>query len=1840
MTTLIPNYEILELLDESPQATIYKAYHKKNPSHLLVLKVLNPALLSDEKKSQFRQKIEQLRILKDPIVITPDTFETKGDTCFITQSWFEGITLDKFIKLQPVSMKDFFTIACGLSRALDIVHEAGIIHGGIKPHNILINPQSLDIRLIDFISPLDIRDVSHFIYDTTYIRETLSYTSPEQTGRINHRIEFSSDMYSLGIVFYELLTRHLPFSSADPLEIIHSHLAAEAPMVHTLNTKVPIIVSRIIARLMIKEPEKRYQSSNGLLSDLVRCRDEYSATGSINEFPLEIFVYTHRVTFISKMVGRDSETKIILEEYEKAAHGQFCPMFISGLSGIGKTRLIQELQKPIVKHHGYFTSGKFDVYQKNIPYSSLINALRNLIRTFLTESDDRVESRKRKILETARQNGKVLTDVIPELEIITGPQPDVQILPPVESLNRFHDVFGSFLACLATMENPLVLFIDDLQWCDTASFDFFTNIFLNYKDYPYLFFIGAYRNNEVDASHPLTKLIRSAKENRLPLKEICLRPLNTEHCFEMVSYILNYPSEQVRSLASFISNLSEGNPLFVSESLSFLHNEDLLFTDDSKQWHWNMDKIRQSQMPTSVVALFSSKIQKMSRPTINLLEYCACMGNAFSPQVLSSIRDVPLLKVFEILKPALGLGLLMENKNQLQFIHDKVQEAALSAIPEGKRRQIHREIGTHLYASVPADSNLEKVENLFAVAAHLNLGRDADPDPETARLLSDINYHAGKKALDSLATMAANEYFRLSRELLPADCWTEANYERTFRIFQNEAKTELMCGNFENSEKLLYQLLEHARTDLDKAECLTEQTTSLSSIGNFIKAIETANKGLTYFDKAIPENDDEADIKRKKLMSGISAMKTSVWETILNMPFTTDRKSKIELKFYSELIPDLYMSGLVPQLYLSAAQSTQHCLAGGMDESVIYSFSIMGLQLGEEEDFDQAFRYEDLARELSARYPDTFGATRGMNGIVWCNAHSRSHPASIADYSLKSIQCGKNCGDLYNAGLSYGPLMWNLQVQGADFSKLEDYIKECLQFSNRYNLSFSAGLAEAMQAGWITYMKKDCPPVPMEEKLKQWKADNHVASAGSYYVHMALAHYYSGDYAGAQKYLEEVRSYLTGLTDNVLKRQWYVFLVLNALKLFERGIRFTTKEELFAEILPLIKKVETWAQWGPLLRPYLALIYAELERVTGSFKESRSLYLDAINSAHEQRYIFLEGYLNECLAEFMNSKGLCSYSVYLNEALRLYRKCHAERKEINLIEKYSDFFEETTGTSTQAAGTAEIPALDIAYLMKSSLAISAEIEQDNLLKKIMNVVIESSGAQHGYLLIEDDGNLFIRSESHIAGLQTTNTLNQKLEDAEGLGKAIIRYVQRTGEKVILNDACREGMFRDNTEIQELNLKSVLCLPIMKESALIGEIYLENRLIESVFTGERIQMTELLASQAAISLKNAWLVENMKMTEKELQKLNLDLQRKMNEFNILFESLHQPVIVFDIEGKVVLLNPAALKVFGHSAGIKPTALPVNDLYRKFRMQHIDGTPVRETELPSNQALAGKNIRNQLFKVTNLNEEEIIFDISASPLVLEGRIIGAVSLWYESQEALRKTAEELRQSNYELEQFAYISSHDLQEPLRQVLSFTSLLARSLPEKLDSKQSKYIHFINEATLQMSNVIHDLLTFSRVGRGEKQLESTSLNELLASTLSVLDTTIKSSNARITYDELPSLMVVPTQIIQLFQNLLTNAIKFRKKGVRPKIHIGVSEDEKNWIFRVEDNGIGIDGQYFEKIFGVFQRLHERGEYEGTGIGLSICKKIVEQYKGNIWLESELNKRTTFYFTLPKEFVS
>jgi predicted ATPase/signal transduction histidine kinase/CheY-like chemotaxis protein len=1724
---LISNYRPEKLIGESAQSRVYVGYYAPVPTRKLVIKVLKSAIVPESTKRYFQQKIEHLKILRNENLIVPLSYQEILGTKFMTREYDPGMTLREWIgENQQVSLKDFFVIASQLADLLDNMHQAGIVHGGIKPNNILIDSNTLKVKIVDFITPFDVRNISHFIYNQDFVRNTLSYTSPEQTGRINHRVEFTTDIYSLGIIFYEMLTGRLPFDSLDPLAMIHSHLAEESEAITALNPSVPTIVRLIVEKMLLKQPEKRYQRGFGLLSDLNRAKALWEDRDFRTHFQLGLDDRSHRVTFISKMVGRDQEAEAILREYSQVTQGAFKSVFISGLSGIGKTRLIQELQKPIVKSQGYFTSGKFDVYQKNVPYSSLIQAFRNLIRTYLTESDQRVLQWKEKIQSAVGGNGALVVDIIPELGVLLGPQPTVPNLSPVESRNRFNLVFGNFLSCLASKNNPLVLFIDDLQWSDLASFDFLTNIVLNAEEYPFLFLMGAFRHNEVDESHPLVKMMSLAKQNNCPIQEIRLGPISEKYTHEMVSYILDEPLSQTLELGVFLHNLTEGNPLFVSESLSYLYNENLMFFDSQvKQWKWSIEKIRGSNMPSTVVGLFSAKVKKLPYRAIELLEFCSCLGNLFRPSELSVIKEVALTDLYETLKPALSQGLLIENKDQLQFVHDKVQEATLLRISSDRRRQIHWQIGYHLYQEVPEGANFEKIENIFKITSHLNLAYTLDKSinelfiSEHRQLLSKLNYYAGNAALNSLATDAANEYFKTSMELLTENSWKDA-YEYTYRVYQKTAKTELMVGRYENSEKLLNEILSNAKSDLDKAEALAEQTTSLSSIGNFIKAIEAANQGLAFFDKAIPADSAVAKEKCQLLLEEIHAHCSDVWSKIIEMPFTEDRKNKIELAFYSELIPDLYMSGLVDQLYLSAAQSTIHCLSGGMDESVIYSFSIMGLNLGEQENFEFAFRYEDLAKNLCEKYPNTFGATRGMNGVVWCNMHSRSHPKEIVAYCLRAIQCGKNCGDLYNAGLAYGPLLWNMQVKGTNLSEIEDYVKECFDFSKKFQLSFSVGLAEAMRAGWVEPMKRGYKFVSIDEKIQRWESVNHIASIASYYFHQALTSYYFGNYQDAQIGIEKVRLYLRGLTDNVLKRQWYVLQVLNEIRMFDLADGQTTRESIIEKVRPILEKVKKWAEFGPLLRPYLALAIAEMRRLEEGFAAATNDYFSALNEANSLGYAFLEAYIYEILAKLFNESNRSLTKNFATISLTLYHNCHAERKVFAVSEEYGDLISPNDlnlgplgaiKPSVESTGTV---AIDDFIFIRASQGISAKMDKDALLQRAVETLTECFGAQYGVMALVENNELSQLSESFgksDSAMGLASPRRQKyFRDLDMNIQRLLRFVQRTKEEVLINN---ENQSKLCAEFDFLSVKkSVLCLPIIKKDVLMAIVYLENRLSNAVFTQREVDMIKLLCAQTAISLENANLYEEVQRENRHRQKI---------------------------------------------------------------------------------------------------EKELVF-----------------------------ARDEAEFANSAKGQFLANMSHEIRTPLHSIIGVTELLLLS---ELSEEQRKILKIAHAAGESLLCIINDVLDISRIDAGAVVLEriAFSLSEQIQICLAIIATGAGEKNIEISSLIDPSVRDQrygdPTRLRQVILNLMSNAVKFSSAGaVSVKVdNLSTDETDAMLIFAVSDEGIGISEDRYESIFEIFRQVDASvtRKFGGSGLGLSISKKLVALMHGNIWVESRLAQGSTFFFT-------
>jgi predicted ATPase/signal transduction histidine kinase len=1476
MKTLL-NFKILNKLGESMHADVYQAHDLNDQDNLLALKKIKPQFCSEDAVSYIRQQINQLSELELPHSIIPEVYHPSVDSLCLIQPYIEAQPLSRW--LESHRAPDLLTtikIIIAIAEQLEDIHKAGHIHKSIKPTNILIDPETLAVQIIDDIRVLDINQLSHFIYEEHFRLQTLPYLSPEQTGRIKHSVNYTTDLYSLGTIFFECLAGKPPFLFDDPIAIIHSHIAETPALVNEINPDIPKVIGKIIALLLEKAPEKRYQTAAGLNVDLKYCLRGLQQNRDINSFILKQKDFSNRITIPSLMVGREEQKKQLLDEYSKVCAGVFRSALISGLSGIGKTRLIQELQLPIIAHAGYFTSGKFDQFKKHIPYSTLIQAFSHLIKTFLTEDRGRIAYWRRRISEQLGENGRLITDLVPELHLIIGPQPEVPNLPPIEARNRFNDTAEKFLASLISEEHPLTLFIDDLQWCDGATFDLLERIFDNAMDYPYLFWLGAYRHNEVDSSHRLMRLIHKIKQAHRPLQEIRLEALGLSEVNQMTAYILNtYPS-RTQDLSKIIYQTSAGNPLFVNESLRWLHTYKHLHLTENGLWTWDDEQLRHTAIPDSALDLFKDKIAKLPQPVRELLSIAASLGARFEASDLALTTAMTLPALYHALTPAFNSNILLREKDQLLFFHDQVQAAAASFLDADKKRRIHGQIATALISAIPEHADLETLPNLFAIVEHLANGRKPDQSLESRLEEAKFNYYAGIAAMKALAMDNANYFFHQSKNLYPEDSW-DKDYAFLFSLHKYLARTEMALGNQPASEQILNTLINHSKSDIDRIDCLYEQTTGLSSMGKFEQAIALGNRGLAYFNRSIPDDDEQSLERAATIIQQIHAGDTDIWQKILDIEPSSDRATQIETGIYSELIPDYYLAGMVPQLYLSAIQSTQNCLGGGVDESVIYGFSMVGLYLQRKGQYELSFRYEDLGLALAHRYPDTFGATKGINGILWTNMHNRSDSAYIIEQCQKNIHRGKNCGDLYNAGLSYGPYIWHLIHQGAHLRQVIDVAEECIHFSNRFNLSLSQGLAESALAGWADMMNTERTPCSEQEiadKLNKWATDKHVVSIGGYYSLKGISSHYLGDYEQAADYLHQAEPYLRGLSDNILNRLWYVFRYVNGLRLHK-----TIPDEEQETLDYCLEQVQTWAELGPILKPYLTFMRMEQAHHSGDFSETRRHCLDAIDLSKSQHFTLLEGFLNERLGQILIDRQHNYANYYLTRAAGHYFDCDAEIKVRQLTENYSITLQIDDNTPADAS-LAQM--LDVNYLLLATRTITQQQNLNGLLSAILQSIMERLGAKTGYLLIAEPQDLAVLAKGIKHGFVDVQLRGDPNLSTDTLSLAIVNYVYRTAEMLVLDNAGSDGDFIADGTVQHQHLKSVLCVPLLKQQQVLGVLFLENNLITSAFTREQIELTRLLTAQAAIALENTLLIEEMKRSQAQIQLLNEELELRVAE----------------------------------------------------------------------------------------------------------------------------------------------------------------------------------------------------------------------------------------------------------------------------------------------------------------------------------------------------------------------
>ncbi len=1476
MTTLF-NYQILQKLGTSMHSEIFKVSAPDKPNEIKVLRKIKAPFNSANVKEYLEQQIEQQSNLPltqstHPTIIQPD-----NDNFFLIQDFITDYSLTDWLQQQQqgFNIEHILTVAISLVHSLGDLHKAGHIHKGLKPNNVLLDPDTLIVQIIDNIRVLDINQLSHFIYDAQFCQHTLPYLAPEQTEKIKYSVNYNTDLYAIGIIIYEALTGTPPFSFDDPVTILHSHLAATPQRVESINPQIPVILGDIVEQLLQKAPEKRYQTASGLKADLEQCLSQWQTKQAINSFNLKRHDFSNQITIPSIMVGRNTEKQHMLQEFEKSASGYFRSALISGYSGIGKTRLIQELQLPIVSNHGYFCAGKFDQFQKHIPYSTLVQAFTHLIKTYLTEDDERQQYWRDLIQKTLGNNARLITDLIPELELIIGKPAALPHLPPVEARNRFNDTMGLFITCLANKKHPLTLFIDDLQWCDSASFDVLEYIFTNASDYPYLFWIGAYRHNEVDNTHRLTYLIEKAQQLQRPLLQIRLETLTLKDVNEMTAYILNTYASRTEALAKVIFNTSMGNPLFVNESLRWLHSYQHLHLNEDGFWAWDDEQLRHTHIPETARDLFKDKIQKLPLSLQKILGIAAILGARFEAEDLALTVNMTMPELNHALAEAFLQNILLRDNQQIVFFHDQVQAAAERLIDDEHKQKIHDQIATALIKTIPADCAYEKLDNLFAIVQHLDAAGSAKAsNPATCSQEAALYYAAGIASMDSLAIDSAYYYFQLAQNMSNDKDWTH-NYTFIFSLYKYLARTEMALGHQDAAENTLEIVIQRSNNHLDRADCLYEQAISLSSLGQFKKAIKTGNRGLDYFNRRIPDDNALAMQKIEQLSAQFHQPNRDIWQEILTIKPSHDRALLIEVGICGDILPDYYLAGMLNQCFLAAFQAVENCLLGGIDENASISFALVGLFLQTQGRYDLSLRYENLALTFAERYPNTFGAMRGMSALLWFISHNHKTAEAMIERCQHNIDRGKRCGDLFHVGIDFGPYLWYLILQGKDMQKIHNLAIECNSFSNRYNLSLSLGLGKSTLMGWSSLMQTHIPHYSSQKIAKTlalWQKDMHIVSIGTYYILAGMAHYYLGDTHKSVENIDKAEPCLISLTDNSLNRLWFVFRYLNIVQKTD----ITQQEHAILD--DCLQRVSTWADLGVMYQPYLALMIAEQAFHTDDFNLARSHYLAAIDSSYQQGYTFLEAFSQQRLGELHLKHQHRNAESYLQHALLGYQQCGADIKAQQLITRYALITSETAPANDEYASLGQLQ--DIQYLLAASQQITQALDLNTLLSTIMKAIMQRLGVQNGFLLIAENQNLtlFAKAEKKDDVEVLIESVNSS--DTSTLSMAIVNYVFRIEESILLNNAHHEGDFITDKTVIEQQLKSILCLPLIKQQKVLGVLYLENHLVADIFTVEQIEQTKLLTTQASIALHNVLLMTEMQTNYDKIEHFNKTLEQRV------------------------------------------------------------------------------------------------------------------------------------------------------------------------------------------------------------------------------------------------------------------------------------------------------------------------------------------------------------------------
>jgi len=1414
-----------------------------------------------------------------------------------------SVDLGNLLKSDSPDLKQLLDMAVKTASALGEIYQSHIIHKDIKPANILFNPETGDLRLIDFSSASLITRETPTVETSMLMTATLPYMSPEQTGRMNRMVDWRTDFYSLGVTLYELFTGRLPFPATEPLELVHAHMALMPEPPHEINKDIPPVLSDIILKLMSKDAEDRYQSALGIVRDLKACRDQLSASGRIDSFGIGQKDISDRLQIPQKLYGREGEIETLLKGFDQVALGACKMVLVTGPAGIGKSALVREVQSAILKNPAteqkrYFISGKFDQLKKSVPYAPLIQAFQELIRQILSESDEQISNWKEKLLKALGPNGGVMIEVIPELELIIGEQPDVPTVGPVENINRFNYVFENFINTFAAEDHPLVVFLDDLQWADAASLKLM-EMFITVKA-EYLYLIGAYRDNEVDPAHPLMRTVEVIEKSGAEVKTVPLQLLMEPHVNQLLSETFSCDLERSNPLAGLCFAKTRGNPFFLNQFIHSLYQDGLVFfNSDEGIWQWDETKIRKTDITDNVVDLMISKIQKLSGNTGHLLSLAACIGNRFDLNTLSIVYGKPVQETSEDLFEALREELIVPVDESYKyvsepsqspapnidsdshtpvpvygFLHDRVQQAAYSLIEEKKKLEVHLKIGRELLKTTP-ETDLE--DQIFNIVDQLNVSVELIGTEKEREQLAQLNLLASQKAKLSAAYDPAFDYLKTGISLLQENSW-QLQYRLTLSLHEEAVEAAYLRRNFEVMENLAETVLQQAKTVLDTIKVYEVKIQAYTSQNKLKEAVATGFHVLKRLGVNSPQKPNKFHVLFAYVRTKVALFGKQP-DSLFNLPEMTDSYRLAEMRILTSMGGAAYKS--IPELVpFTVFRNVRLMVKYGNTVTSILAYNVYGMILcGGIGDINSGFEFGKLALRLSEKLnAKSFESSRQYTFNIFIR-HWKGHLRETLIALETACQKGLESGDLEYAAASAHFYLAHSFFAGIELSKIEKEIEKYNDIIKKLKHKTWLRYNEALWQKILNLMgdTENSAAITADifdqnRNLAFYQKANDRSGIFVYYMGRLTACYQSYEYNQAIENAENAEKHLTAVISTISVPIFHFYDSLSQLAVFP-GAPKTVQKRILKKVTKNQKKMKKWAYHAPMNHFHKwQLVEAERARVLGKHEKAIGLYEQAIAGAKENQYIQEEALANELAAKFYLEKGETDTArKYITEARYCYDHWGAKAKVGHLDKNYPELLAGILAKTSQApthdkdrkpghaittTNQLEGEQLDLTSVMKASQVISGEIQIEKLLSRMMQIIIENAGAEKGCLILKSDGDFRIEAEGHIHQEKVQVLQSIPLEDSSNVPVPIIQYVARVQETLVLEDAAHQGKFTTDPYIMQHQPKSLLCAPLIHRNNLRGIIYLENNLATGAFTPERLEVLPLLCSQAAISLENA------------------------------------------------------------------------------------------------------------------------------------------------------------------------------------------------------------------------------------------------------------------------------------------------------------------------------------------------------------------------------------------------